>query len=265
MPELPEVETTARFLRPQLVGRTITHVHLGWPRHTPDPDDLLETLPGHRIEDVGRRGKYILFYLEPDDRMLLIHLKMSGRLDLVPPDSEPDRHAHTVLTLDDRQLLRFSDVRKFGRVLLLADPDQLLGRLGPEPLSDTFSAAELAGALAKRRRAIKPLLLEQSFIAGIGNIYADESLFRAHIHPRRPANSLTSSEVLALYASIRQVLTEAILHQGTTLDWVYPDGSMQDRLRVYGRQGEGCVECGGPVERMVMAQRGTHFCPQCQR
>jgi formamidopyrimidine-DNA glycosylase len=265
VPELPEVETTAHRLGPDLVGRTVTAVHLGWPRHTPDPDLLCSLLPGRTITGVGRRGKFLVFALDPPDRTLLIHLRMSGRLSIVPTGAEPDPYAHTILTLDDGHELRFSDVRKFGQLYLPADPGEVLGKLGPEPLSPGFTPAWLAEALAGRRRAIKPLLLEQTFVAGLGNIYTDEVLFRAGIDPRRPADSLKNGEVHRLHAAIRGVLREAIDHQGTSLDWVYPEGGMEERLQVYGRVNEPCVCCQTPIERIVLGQRGTHFCPSCQR
>ena len=265
MPELPEVETTARRLAPDLVGRTIAGVRLAWPRHTPDPAALCALLPGRRVTRVGRRGKYVVIELDPADRTLLIHLRMSGRLSIVPAGTLPDPYAHTVLALDDGHELRFSDARKFGQLTLPADPEQILAKLGPEPLSPRFTAGWLAEALAARRRAIKPLLLEQSFIAGLGNIYADEVLFRAGVDPRRPANSLAGGEVARLHSAIRQVLQEAIDHQGTSLDWVYPEGGMEARLQVYRRGGEPCVRCGTPIERIVLGQRGTHYCPSCQR
>jgi formamidopyrimidine-DNA glycosylase len=264
MPELPEVETTVRRLGPELIGRTIVRVCMKWPRHTPDPDTLLSLLPGRKVTHVGRRGKFVVFELDPPDRTLLIHLRMSGRLSVVRADEPADPYAHTTLALDNNHELWFSDTRKFGQLFLPADRDLVLGRLGPEPLSTDFTPAWLAGALAGRRRAIKPLLMEQTFIAGLGNIYTDEVLFRARIHPLRPANSLAAAEGERLYDAIRQVLREAIDHQGTTLDWVYRDGNMQERLQVYGRQKKPCVRCETPIERIVLGQRGTSFCPSCQ-
>jgi formamidopyrimidine-DNA glycosylase len=204
-------------------------------------------------------------FLDPADRTLLIHLGMSGRLSVVPPYAPPDKHAHTILALDNGYHLRFSDTRKFGRLYLVADLDTILGKLGLEPLSDLFSVAWLTEKLGRRRRRIKSLIMEQGFIVGLGNIYADESLHRAGVDPRRPANSLSSPEVARLWDSIRQVLTEAIEYQGTSLDWVYPDGEMQSRLRVYGRGGQPCLTCGTLVERIMIGQRGTHFCPHCQK
>ncbi len=265
MPELPEVETTVRLLAPDLVGRVIATVRLDWPRHTPNPEEVLALLPGRRVRELGRRGKFLVLYLDPADRTLLIHLGMSGRLSIGSASEQPDQYAHTVLALDDGRELRFSDARKFGRLYLVRDPMEVLGKLGPEPLSDGFTEEWLADALSRRRRAIKPLLLEQSFVAGIGNIYADEALHRAGVDPRRAANSLGSVDAGRLWNGIRQVLHEAIEHQGTTFDWVYPDGGMQLRLRVYGRGGEPCSSCGHPIERIVLSQRGTHFCSTCQR
>jgi len=265
MPELPEVETTVRRLQPEVVGRTITSVHLDWPRHTPTPAELCSLLPGRMVVGLGRRGKYLILDLEPAGRTLLIHLGMSGRLLTVGPDADPDKYAHTVLSLDSGRQLRFSDARKFGRLYLLADPQMVLGRLGPEPLSAAFSADWLAAQLSRRRRAVKPLIMEQSFVAGIGNIYADEALHRAGLDPRRPANSLAPVEAEALHGGIQAVLAEAIEHGGTSLDWVYPDGGMQMRLRVYGRNGRPCLACGGSIERIVLGQRSAHFCPCCQR
>ncbi len=265
MPELPEVETTVRRLRPEIVGRTITGVRLDWSRHTPTPAELRSLLPGRTVVGMARRGKYLVLDLEPAGRTLLIHLGMSGRLLTAAPDADPDKYAHTVLSMDNGRQLRFSDARKFGRLYLLADPRTVLGRLGPEPLSDAFSAGWLTEQLARRRRAIKPLIMEQSFIAGIGNIYADEALHRAGLEPRRPANSLAPAEADALHGGIQAVLAEAIEHGGTSLDWVYPGGKMQMRLRVYGRTGRPCLACGSSIERIVLGQRSTHFCPCCQR
>jgi formamidopyrimidine-DNA glycosylase len=265
MPELPEVETTVRRLRQEIVGRTITSVHLDWPRHTPTPAELCSLLPGRMVVGLGRRGKYLILDLKPAGRTLLIHLGMSGRLLTVAPGADPDKYAHTALSLDNGRQLQFSDARKFGRLYLLADPQTVLGRLGPEPLSDAFSAGWLAAQLARRRRAVKPLIMEQSFVAGIGNIYADEALHRAGLDPRRPANSLAPVEAEALHGGIQAVLAEAIEHGGTSLDWVYPGGGMQMRLRVYRQTGRPCLACGSPIQRIVLGQRSTHFCPSCQR
>ena len=265
MPELPEVETTIRRLEPELVNRRITALQVNWPRHVVDLESLQVHLPGHRVTGLGRRGKYIISYLDPADQTVLIHLRMSGRLEVMSVDAPEDKHAHTTLVLDDGRALRFSDTRKFGRLILTSDPETVLGKLGVEPLSESFTVDWLSEGVARRKRQIKSLLLDQSFVAGLGNIYTDEALFRAGVDPRRPAKSLVLAELAKLHANIQTVLGEAIEHQGTSLDWVYPGGEMQSRLLVYSRGGEGCAICGTPIERIVLGQRGTHFCPTCQR
>lgn len=265
MPELPEVETTVRLLQPDLAGRTFTQVQLNWPKHAADPAALTNLLPGHKIVEVGRRGKYLVFTLEPSDRTLFIHLMMSGRLGVFSADEPLDKHDHTIFELDDGRQLRFNDTRKFGRVYLVANAKKVVGKLGPEPLGESFTVDWLAERLSQRTRVIKALLMEQSFLAGIGNIYADEILFRAKIDPRRAAHQLAPEEAAALHRAIREVLTEAIEYQGTSFDWVYPEGGMQERLRVYGRAGEPCLVCGHEIQRVVLVQRGTHLCPRCQR
>lgn len=264
MPELAEVEVIMRALCPCLTGRRVEHVVLNWLRHSPNPTELVELLPGREITGMGRRAKYMTVDLLPADRTLVFHLGMSGRLYLSSPDAAGDKHAHTIITLDNGSELRFSDPRKFGRVYFVKDRGVLLDRLGPEPLSVDFSPAWLAENLSKHKRAIKPLLMEQSFIAGLGNIYTDESLHRARIDPRRPANSLTAAQTEGLHASIQAVLCQAIESKGTSFDWVYPEGNMQENLNVYGRAGEVCRTCGTPIVKIVLAQRGTHFCPHCQ-
>lgn len=265
MPELPEVETTVRLLRRELVGHRFERVSLKWPRQCPTPGVIRRELPGRRVAALSRRGKFILVHLRPADRTLLIHLRMSGQLSVQRASVPSDPHAHTVFSLDDGLELRFSDTRKFGRVYLVRDPDEFLARLGPEPLGAAFNPKWMRERFEGRKRAIKTLLLEQSIVAGMGNIYADESLFRAHIDPRRSASSLSSREIRTLHSAIRAVLEEAIEHQGTSFDWVYSGGEMQSRLRVYGRKEQPCATCGTPIERIVVGQRSTHLCPRCQR
>ncbi|HKI84881.1 MAG TPA: DNA-formamidopyrimidine glycosylase [Candidatus Krumholzibacteria bacterium] len=265
MPELPEVETTVRLLRRELVGRRFLRVSLKWPRQCPTPEDLRTELPGREVTALSRRGKFIVVHLDPADRTLLVHLRMSGQLSVQPESAPFDPHAHTVFSLDDGLELRFSDTRKFGRVYLLRDPEDVFAQLGPEPLDSAFCPKWMRERFRTRKRAIKTLLLEQSVVAGLGNIYADESLFRAQIDPRRPASSLNSREVRALHRAIRAVLEEAIEHQGTSFDWVYSGGEMQSRLKVYGRKEQPCSRCATPIQRIVVGQRGTHLCPRCQR
>jgi formamidopyrimidine-DNA glycosylase len=269
MPELPEVETTVRALREPLVGRTITAVANDWPRQlaTHDLAALNWRIQGQRIESVGRRAKYLLFHLSGGDT-LIIHLKMSGHLSVVEAAVPRHKHVHTTFALDNGRELRFRNMRKFGRVYLTADTDEILGRLGPEPLADDFTPDVLRERLHGRTRALKPLLLDQTFIAGIGNIYADETLFYAGLHPRRPADSLTPDESEALHAAIRKTLTMGVEREGASIDlYVKPDGSrgdMQNAVAVFRRTGLPCYRCQTPINRIVMNGRSTHFCPHCQ-
>jgi formamidopyrimidine-DNA glycosylase len=271
MPELPEVETIVRGLRGEIVGRAITTARVNWPRHIVDltPEAFAARIAGQRIESLGRRGKYILFHLSDDD--LIIHLRMTGRLYVSPPGvtANADRWAHVVFGLDDGNELRFSDVRKLGRLYLVADAEEVVGKLGPEPLDDTFTLEAFRERIATRSGMLKPLLLNQRFIAGVGNIYADESLWQAGIAPRRKADTLTAREVEALYHAIRGALQDGIDHEGTTLSWYRkPDGSAgtyQDHFKVYSRPDEPCPRCGTPIRKIWLGQRGTHFCPKCQK
>lgn len=270
MPELPEVETFVRALRAPLVGRTITGARNDWPRHiaVPPPDEFRERVTGRRIESVDRRGKYLVFTLS-DDETLIIHLKMSGHLSVVPADAPPDRYAHTVFELDDGRELRFRDTRKFGRVYLVLDPAAVLGPLGPEPLEGDFTVGQLSARLAGRKRVLKPLLLDQTFIAGIGNIYADEALFYARLLPTRRSDTLTGEETAALHAAIQMVLALGIDREGASIStYVKADGEMgdmQNAVAVFRRTGQSCYTCGGPIARIVLGGRSTHFCPNCQR
>ncbi|MBP8949599.1 MAG: bifunctional DNA-formamidopyrimidine glycosylase/DNA-(apurinic or apyrimidinic site) lyase [Candidatus Promineofilum sp.] len=269
MPELPEVETFVRALRRPLVGRTVVAARNDWPRHiaAPPPDELAARIAGRRIEAIDRRGKYLVFSLS-DDENLIIHLKMTGHLSVVPADTPPDPYAHTVFALDDGRELRFRDPRKFGRVYLVRDPADVVGPLGPEPLTDEFTADELAARLAKRRRVLKPLLLDQTFIAGIGNIYADEALFDAGLRPTRRSETLSAAEIIALHAAIRKVLALGIAREGASIStYVKADGQkgeMQNEVAVFRRTGQSCYACGGPIERIVLGGRSTHYCPNCQ-
>lgn len=270
MPELPEVENYKQDLSELLVGRQFTSVYVDWPNQigAPSVDELEYRLPGQTIEAVGRRGKYLLLALSRDDT-LLIHLKMSGRLHVEPADTPRDPHVHVAFGLDDEDELRFDDPRKFGRVYLVDDADEVVGKLGPEPLSEDFTAGRFAEMLERRRGRLKPLLLNQAFLAGLGNVYADEALHAAGLHPLRTADTLDAGEIERLHAAIQATLQRAIQHRGTSFSWVYRDaygepGSYQERLLVYGRAGEPCPRCGTPIERIEVGQRGTHFCPHCQ-
>jgi formamidopyrimidine-DNA glycosylase len=270
MPELPEVETFVRALRRPLVERTIVDVRNDWPRHValPPPEELRARIAGRRIEAIDRRGKYLVFTLS-DGETLIIHLKMSGHLSVVAVDAPPDPYAHTVFDLDDGRELRFRDPRKFGRVYLVRDPAQVTGPLGPEPLGDDFTVEHLAARLAGRRRVLKPLLLDQTFIAGIGNIYADEALFDAGLLPTRRSDTLTAEEIAALHVAIRKVLALGIEREGASIStYVKPDGEMgdmQNAVAVFRRAGYPCYTCGGPITRIVLGGRSTHYCANCQR
>lgn len=270
MPELPEVETIANNLRggmgdqPSLIGRDILRASLLWERTLaePSPSEFPERITGQSFQSIGRRGKFLLFQLTADS--LLIHLRMSGDLAVEPVAAPVGKHHRLILDLAGGIRLAFVDPRKFGRVWLTADPDSILGGLGPEPLDDGFTTQGLFEALRRRRRELKPLLLDQSFIAGLGNIYTDEALHLAHLHPLQPSQSITFEQAERLWRSIRSVLRGGIQRNGTSIDWVYRGGDYQKYLRVYGRSGQPCGECGAPIERIIIGQRSAHFCPHCQ-
>ncbi len=271
MPELPEVEYVARQLRDEIIGRRITGVEVLWPPAISgmDPAEFAARVTGRAIVGVDRRAKYLALDLD-DAQALTIHRRMSGNIIFTGP-GERDPYARVIFTLDDDRRLVFSDPRKFGRIVLTSR-DQLpalFSALGPEPLAADFTPAVLARQLAGRNRALKTLLLDQSVVAGLGNIYADEALFRAGLHPLRPGGSLTPAEVAALHAAIQETLRLGIEHGGTTFgrhrDAFNEAGRNLDYLNVYRRTGEACPRCGTPIARTVVAQRGTHFCPRCQR
>jgi formamidopyrimidine-DNA glycosylase len=271
VPELPEVETVVRGLRDDVIGRTITGAEVDWPPQIVGmpPEGFADRLRGQRIERLYRRGKYIVFELSDD--VLIIHLRMTGRLYVAAPGEvgEADRWLRVMFPLDDGRELRFSNLRKLGRVYLVADVDEVLGGLGPEPLADDFTLDAFRERLARRSGVIKPLLLNQSFIAGVGNIYADEALWHARIAPTRRADTLDPAEVERLYDAVRLVLQEGIRHEGSSFSWYRkPDGSpggYQRHFKAYGRTGEPCPRCGTPLTRITLGQRGTHFCPVCQQ
>jgi formamidopyrimidine-DNA glycosylase len=270
MPELPEVETYARDLAGKLPGRVFSGARADWPRQLPrnSPEELGGRLAGQVVLSVGRRGKYLRFDLSGD--VLLVHLKMSGRLQLLPAAAPPNPHAHVVFSLDGGDELRFHDPRKFGRVYLLADPAPVLGPLGPEPLAPGLDPAWFTSELARRRTRLKPLLLDQTFLAGLGNIYVDESLWAAGLHPLRPACTLAEDEARRLFAAIRDVLARAVAARGTSFSAAgYRDltgnrGEMQGSLAVFDQTGRPCLRCETPVVKTVVAGRGTHWCPACQ-
>ncbi len=271
MPELPEVETIVRGLHGDLVGRLFIGATVLWGReiHGLSPSEFADRLVGQRVVGLRRRGKYIVSDLSRD--VLLIHLKMSGRLYVAAAgqNTEHDRWVRVAFHLDNGRELRFSDARKFGRVYLVADEAEVTRNLGPEPLADTFTLEAFRALLAGRRGMVKSLLLHQGFIAGVGNIYADEALWHARIDPRRNVNTLEATEIERLYHAIRQVLETGIQLGGTTVSWYrQPDGTpggYQSRFRVYDRAGEPCPNCGAAIRKIWLGQRGTHFCESCQR
>ncbi|MEE9163071.1 MAG: bifunctional DNA-formamidopyrimidine glycosylase/DNA-(apurinic or apyrimidinic site) lyase [Candidatus Neomarinimicrobiota bacterium] len=269
MPELPEVETVVRHLRPRLGGRLITGFTAYWPKVTAPvkPQRFARQVVGRTIERVRRRGKFIILQL--DRGLVHVHLRMTGRLLLLPPGQTGDLpHLTAAFTLSGDDRLLFRDVRKFGRIGYLESPVSLEARLGPEPLSEEFTPQVLRKMLAGRRRQIKPLLLDQTFIAGLGNIYVDEVLFSAGIHPLSLASRLDARRATTLHGAIREVLTDSIAHNGTTIiNFGYGDneaGGFRERLLVFGRQEEPCLVCATPLVKTKVAQRGTYLCPHCQ-
>lgn len=274
MPELPEVETYLAELAPELQGRRITAAEVVWPRTIAQPaaPAFADAIRGLGFERFERRGKYMLFGLD-DPFTLIVHLRMTGKLQVVPADTPRDKHTHVILDLDDGRSLHYRDPRKFGRLWLTGAPDQVLARLGPEPLGEGFTSEGLARKVGGRQASIKALLLDQSIVAGVGNIYADEALFKARIHPARLGGSLAAAEVAGLHAGIREVLTLAITLNGSSLggsalqNYVRPNGmpgGFQDQHKVFRRTGQPCFVCGQPIQRIILAQRSTHFCPGCQ-
>jgi formamidopyrimidine-DNA glycosylase len=284
MPELPEVETVARDLRALISGARIVSASSDWPPtlRSHEPGAFAAAVSGREIDGVGRRGKQLLIRLGggPDSApaVLTLHLKMTGQLFVVPVGTPRDRHVHVVLSLADGREIRFRDIRKFGRIgLYRCDPrsglpaeGEAAGVLatGAEPLADDFTAERFAAMLAGRRGRLKTLLMNQDFLAGVGNIYADEALWRARLHPLREAHTLRPADVRRLHAGLREVLAEAVERRGSSVDdYTAPegDGSMQEHLQVYQRAGEPCDRCGRPIRRIVVGGRSTHFCSWCQR
>lgn len=273
MPELPEVETVRRRLEPVLVGRRFEHVDIEDARLTrpEDPAEVAAELTGERVAALERRGKYLIVRFE-SGRVLLIHLRMTGTLLHAPAGGPADvPHRRAVVNLDDGSDVVYRDVRRFG-TWLLVEPDALgpylAERLGGEPLGRAFTTKSLAASLANRKAPVKAALLDQRTLAGLGNIYVDEALWRARIHPLRPARELGADEARALREGIKRALEAGIKRQGATLrDYRQPDGtagSMQKEFKVYGRGGEPCDRCGTPIEKIRVAGRGTWYCPSCQ-
>lgn len=270
MPELPEVETIARSLRDggrgggPLVGKTITRGEVFWARTVAEPaaEEFCARVAGQSVRSVSRRAKYLLIALNLDT--LLVHLRMSGDLRVESAGADTQPHDRLHLVFDDGDRLAFNDARKFGRMWLVNDPERITARLGPEPFDPALNGAEFLRMLQSTRRQIKPLLLDQAFLAGVGNIYSDEALHRAGIHPLTPAERISVAQAEALLAAIRETLADGIRRNGASIDWVYRGGDFQNHFRVYQRTGQPCPVCGAAVERRVIGQRSAHYCPVCQ-
>lgn len=273
MPELPEVETMVRDLQTRVVGRTISSVEAPFAGTVrfPDYPEFKERVEGRTITSISRRGKYAIFSLDSGDA-LIIHRGMTGSVLLRSTVEPLEPYVRLIFRLDNGTELRFDDPRKFGKAFIMnasgEEHPMPWERMGPEPLSADFTPEYLASVLRNRKAPIKPLLLNQEIVAGLGNIYVDESLFLARIHPLRPAGSLSIDDVTRLYRAIREVLDRAVHSRGTTFS-SYRDiegrqGSYQDTLSVFRKEGEPCPTCGTNIERIVVGGRGTHFCPSCQ-
>ena len=277
MPELPEVETIAALLRiggPDrlaICGYQVQQAQVLWARTLANmhPRAFCARIAGQTVENVERRGKFVVIPLSQDT--LLIHLRMSGDLrveaarDVDGQPRPPEIHDRLLIDFMGGQRMAFNDTRKFGRAWLTADAQEVLGSLGPEPLDEMLNAERFHSLLSAHKRQLKPLLMDQRFLAGLGNIYTDEALHGARLHPLLRSSQLSLDEAGRLLAAIRAVLNEGIRRNGASIDWVYRGGDFQNFFRVYGRAGQPCLTCGTPITRMVVGQRGTHICPSCQK
>ena len=272
MPELPEVETVRKGLENLVKNKTIESVEVYWPRiiEAPFVDEFKINLIGETIEEVERRGKYLIFKLTHFD--MISHLRMEGKFEFHSSSDPLLKHSHVIFKFTDETELRYLDVRKFGRFVLVAKDTAQdykgLKKLGPEPIASDFDLEGFTKELKKRKKSIKPLLLDQILVTGLGNIYVDEALFRAEIHPEQEANTLKKSEITRLHQEIIAVLGEAVEAGGTTIrsykNALGGAGSFQVSLLVYGQNGESCPRCGTEILKKKVAQRGTHYCPICQ-
>lgn len=278
MPELPEVETIARSLiNPpdkadfSIIGREIKNAYVFWERTLANltPDKFINRVTRQSVLAVGRRGKFLVLTLSKDT--MLIHLRMSGdvrvekKVDPSGAEIPAQKHDRLILVFDKDIRLAFNNPRKFGRVWLVADPEEILGVLGPEPLYEGLDAGIFYEMLQRHKRQLKPLIMDQHFLAGMGNIYTDEALFLAKLHPLTRSNTLTKQESANLLGAIRTVLQEGISRNGASIDWVYRGGDFQNQFNVYGRTGDACLICGTYIQRLTVGQRGTHICPNCQQ
>ncbi|GAA3022643.1 DNA-formamidopyrimidine glycosylase [Tetragenococcus solitarius] len=275
MPELPEVETVRSGLIRLVQHKTIAEVVVRWPKiiEYPAADIFCQDLTGQRIETIERRGKFLLFKLTDFD--LISHLRMEGKYEFFPENVsvQPDKHTHVIFNFSDGSQLHYNDVRKFGRMVLVKKDQGLLYKgiqqLGPEPIEEEFSLSNFEEKLQHSSSFIKPLLLNQKVVAGLGNIYTDEVLWLAKIHPQQPAQTLNKKESKRLYQAIIDVLAKAVRAGGTTVrtykNALGKAGNFQIELKVYGKTNEPCPRCQTPIEKIKVAQRGTHLCPHCQK
>jgi formamidopyrimidine-DNA glycosylase len=269
MPELPEVETVKNELAPHIIGHCILGVTLLWDRivKEPSPAEFISRIAGHKITDIARHGKYLIVSLNSGDKLVL-HLKMTGSLILQKNDSELPKFTRAIIHLDSGQNICFRDPRKFGVLKLVKNTKEIDSKLGPEPLEDSFTLKVFTERLTNRKAPIKALLLDQKFLAGVGNMYADEALFAARIDPRSASNSLKNQEIRRLYDAIHQVLLEGLKYGGASVvTYFHPDGSVgtaHQHFNVAHGQKKSCPVCGGPIERIVVRGRGTYYCPKCQ-
>ena len=274
MPELPEVQTIVGDLKAAGVeGTVITGAKVFWSRTIAEPSAraFCSRIKGKKISAIRRRGKFIVFDFKNGDNMLM-HLRMSGRLHLIAEESPRKKHEHVILNFKGGKQLRFHDTRKFGRIYLTSDAHKILDRLGPEPLAAGFTCKMLARRLSLRQRLLKPLLLDQTFIAGLGNIYVDEALWESKIHPCRIAASLTEPEIRALHRAIPRVLKRGLRNLGTSLGTgkanfysiAKHQGRNRDELKVFRRTNRPCPRCQTKIQRIIVGQRGTHVCLKCQ-
>lgn len=274
LPELPEVETIKNTLAPKIRGKEFVEVQVKLPKviASPSPETFCQELKRKTVTELGRRGKYLLIFLT-SNLTLILHLRLSGRLTYTPSPFPPARHTHVIFTFHDGAQLHFNDLRQFGQLSLVPTLELAqfppLAKLGPEPLSPSFNAEAFADLISQRKGQLKPLLIDQTFLAGIGNIYADEILFHTGLSPRRSAATLTPSEVARLYQSICTVLEAGISSRGTSVrDYVDGEGKRgdyQNKLCVYAREKMPCFSCGNPIERQRLGGRSTYFCPTCQK
>ena len=275
MPELPEVQTVVNDLNAAgLEGAVIIAARIFWPRTiaTPGVRSFYRQIKGKKISAIWRRGKFLVFDFSGGHHMM-IHLRMSGRIHLVSSDAERLKHEHAIIIFKDGRQLRFHDTRKFGRIYLVKDPEKILGKLGVEPLAPAFTAKSLINKMKVRKRLLKPLLLDQSFIAGLGNIYVDEALWEAKIHPCRIASTLSDAEIKRLHRTIPRVLKRGLKNLGTSLGTGKANfysvarrkGRNTDELKVFRRSGMPCPRCKATIERIIVGQRSTHLCRKCQK